>query len=438
MHFQMTLDQFLQKAGYTVEDWVRSGLDWANFEAIARHHDQALQILALHGGAIANRIQAFNAVHSVRWRIKDTFSLLKKLLRKNLETPIKPKWTGVTAENYRSVVSDLIGVRALHLLKEDCITVDEQIRATWGVTDTAIFKRQGDRELTEIIKRGASEDIHEAGYRSIHYAISYNPEKEPILVEIQVRTIFQEGWSEIDHKVRYPDFSDNELLTYYLSVFNGLSGTADDMGSFVIKLDQLIRTTDAALLQGELALAARDSDIESMQKEIDNLKSEGLTSKGIIDSLQNSINNIREKSTTKTKSIGIASSLGKSLADYYRASQLPYDDEYQKKLKEMFGTNSDYAKTIGNLFSNNFDHLKSLPIGVTQNKDYLKSLYESLNPSEESMKTLRQAADQIRALDITNSLSSKNTENTKKLIEPSPPSEKPGSKNEKKPPNDSK
>lgn len=430
MHFQMTLDQFLQKAGYTVEDWERSGLDWSNFEAIAKHHDNASQILALHGGAIANRIQAFNSVHSVRWRVKDTFSLLKKLLRKNLETPSKPKWVGVTPENYRSVVSDLIGVRALHLLKEDCITVDEQIRATWGVKDTAIFKRQGDRELTEIIERGASEDIHEAGYRSIHYAISYNPEKEPILVEIQVRTIFQEGWSEIDHKVRYPDFSDNELLTYYLGVFNGLSGTADDMGSFVIKLDELIRTTDAALLQGELALAARDSDIESMQKEINNLKSEGLTSKGIIDSLQNSINNIRDKSSTKTKSIGIASSLGKSLAEYYRASQLPYDDEYQKKLKEMFGTNSDYAKSIGNLFGTNLDHLKGISIGATQNRDYLKSLYDSLNLSEESMKTLRQAADQIKPLDITNSFDSKNTKN---IIEPLPPFEKSDSKNKKKP-----
>lgn len=415
MPFTMTLEQFLEKSGYNLEDWERSGLIWNNFEAIAKHHDNALQILALHGGAIANRIQAFKAVHSVRWRIKDTFSLLKKILRKNLEASSKSKWVGVTPENYRSVVSDLIGVRALHLLKEDCTLIDEQIRDTWGVTETAIFKRQGDRALTEIIDRGATEDIHDAGYRSIHYAISYNPEKEPILVEVQVRTIFQEGWSEIDHKVRYPDFSNNELLTYYLSVFNGLSGTADDMGSFVIKLDELIRSNDAALLQGELALAARDSDIESMQKEIDKLKTEGHASKATIDSLQNSINNIKEKNTTKSKSIGMTSSIGKTLADYYKLSQITSEDEKLKNLSKIFGNSAEYIKATSNIFGPNLDYLNSIPLGATQNAEYLKNISSIFNPNAEYIKKLTQAAEYWKSLHGTSNDSGANTDSKETL-----------------------
>lgn len=265
--------------------------------------------LVLYGGTIANRIQAFGGVHSVRWRIKDTFAVLKKILRKNLEVKPKDKWQTITPENYRSVFSDLIGVRALHLLKEECIEVDKQIRDTWNVDDTTIFKRHGDLEISEIIERGATEEIHSAGYRSIHYGISYQPEKEPILVEIQVRTIFQEGWSEIDHRVKYPDFSNNEILKYFLNVFNGLSGTADEMGSFVILLDNLIKQQSASLIESELAISVRDAEVEKLQFEINKLRSDGRAPNDSIDSLQTSVNKIKDRNTSFKNSTWINSIL---------------------------------------------------------------------------------------------------------------------------------
>ena len=409
----MTQEEFLIKAGYTSEDWQRSALEWCQLEAIAKHHDKALKALAVHGGSIANRLQEFDGVHSVRWRVKDTFSLLKKILRKNIEQPPKEKWANVTVKNYRHVVSDLIGVRALHLLKEDCIVIDEQIRETWNITGTSIFKRNGDRELTEIIERGAKEAIHDAGYRSIHYDLTYSAEKDPILVEVQVRTIFQEGWSEIDHKVKYPDFSENGLLIHYLDLLNGLSGTADDMGSFVIKLDQLIKTTDTAILEGENALAARDSDIEALQQEINNLKSEGAASKTTIDSLQNSVDNIKERDTARSKRYGYATLLGKNISDFYKERQLTSNPEYLNSLNKIFDQNNEFAKILNKINSPN-SKLAQMLEQLTAQDSQLTKAFEKINtPIIEIEKSLTSNSSKNKIENITNTTASKTIESKK-------------------------
>ena len=38
---------------------------------------------------------------------------------------------------------------------------------------------------------------------------------------------------QIDHRVRYPNFSQSQLVAYFLTIFNRLAGSADEMGGFV-------------------------------------------------------------------------------------------------------------------------------------------------------------------------------------------------------------
>lgn len=405
MPFDMNHEQFLEKARCSKEEWEATRLKWTDFEAIAKDHEHASKTLSLHGAAIATRLQAFEGVHSVRWRTKDTYGLLKKILRKNLETPVKHKWISVTSDNYREIVSDLIGVRALHLLKEDCILIDEQIRSTWNITDSSIFIREGDTAITEIIDRGATEEKHDAGYRSIHYSLIYHPEKKPILVEIQVRTIFQEGWSEIDHKVRYPDYSDNEMLTYFLGVFNGLSGTADDMGSFVMTLDQLIRTTGAAILQGEAALAERDSDIESMQQELNKLKEEGSASKSIIDSLQNSVNNIKDKNTETSKTNDRTHAPDRNFSDAFSRIRVGITDEQRKTISDLITPNSSrLSRLLANInpsmenFSAAAAAAAGLRASMVPNLNNLHDITSVLNPHSEHLKPIPKRPPPIEPL----------------------------------------
>ena len=72
-------------------------------------------------------------------------------------------------------------------------------------------------------------------YRSVHYIIKY----KGVYLEIQVRTLFEEGWGEVDHAIVYPYFQDDQILKKYTELLNRLSGLADEMSSFFYLLKAL-------------------------------------------------------------------------------------------------------------------------------------------------------------------------------------------------------
>ena len=55
-------------------------------------------------------------------------------------------------------------------------------------------------------------------------------------MEIQVRTLFEEAWGEIDHAIVYPDYQEDRLLNEYTGLLNRLSGLADEMSDFFTSL----------------------------------------------------------------------------------------------------------------------------------------------------------------------------------------------------------
>ena len=67
-----------------------------------------------------------------------------------------------------------------------------------------------------------------------------------IYTEMQVRTVFEEAWSEIDHIIRYPYDVNNPILNEYLSIFNRIVGSADEMGTFIknLKIQLSVKTLD--------------------------------------------------------------------------------------------------------------------------------------------------------------------------------------------------
>lgn len=269
MSFDLSKEEFLRKTNISEDVFESAKIEWAVLVAIASNYEESYQALQSVAEQVSSRIRTFVGVHSVRWRIKDTLHLLKKIIRKRAENEPKDKWINIDSSNYLSVVTDLIGVRALHLFRDECLVIDDAIRETWNLSEPVlIFKRDGDRIQPEMVARGGEETVHEAGYRSIHYIVQTQPEKTEFLVEIQVRTIFQEGWSEIDHRVKYPDYSDNPQLAIFLGVFNGLAGSADEMGSFVQELTKIIHASEQANLGRELAIAERDKTLLDMNDQL--------------------------------------------------------------------------------------------------------------------------------------------------------------------------
>lgn len=244
----MNEESFLKRNNILNEDWVKSKIDWPTLQKIGADHQAKLEERKESAELFARMIQRCPKVHSVRWRVKDPEHLMEKIVRKTIEGSDKYNeiYLGINVDNYHDIVTDLVGVRALHLFKDDCFEIDEYLRNLWTTKEQPVYYvRSGDDETTDLERFEIKQ--HPAGYRSIHYVFETTPLKQKIYTEVQVRTIFEEGWSEIDHKVRYPNFSDNDQVLYFLRIFNRLAGSADEMGTFVKELVTEFESTASQL-----------------------------------------------------------------------------------------------------------------------------------------------------------------------------------------------
>jgi hypothetical protein len=134
---------------------------------------------------------------------------------------------------------------------------------TWDLEGEPLaYVREGDSdEYRDLFKeQGCNVENHRLGYRSVHYILNVAPTKAAQFVELQVRTIFEEGWSEIDHRFRYPHNPDVGILNQFQAIFNRLAGSADEMGSFVGNLQQWAQKYGAIEKQHE-ASKAKLSDL---------------------------------------------------------------------------------------------------------------------------------------------------------------------------------
>lgn len=223
---------FLQKYNITIKEYEESGVCWDNLLEI--YNDYLILRPKLENIAkfISDTLRSADKVHSIRYRTKDPEHLLEKIIRK--------KKFDVTSKNYLEKITDLIGIRALHLYKDDWESIHDFINDNWLLKEnvTALVRTGDSKDLLELYsKKNCDIKEHEMGYRSVHYIIECSATKEKIFAEIQVRTIIEEAWSEIDHQIRYPYNINDKMLQNYLATFNRLAGTADEMGTLLKSLN---------------------------------------------------------------------------------------------------------------------------------------------------------------------------------------------------------
>lgn len=233
----LSLENFLKNNRISQDDWAKADIKFEKLKEIAIDHSMRAPNLDDAASHLAKILQKCPQVHSVRWRVKNPEHVIEKIVRKRVLK--SKKYLTITLENYTEVLTDLVGVRVLHLFKYEWLDIQAHILNHWQTEERPVaYIRAGDEgEIVESYKTNSCDvKNHPAGYRSIHYVISTQPTIKKILSEIQVRTIFEEGWSEIDHEIRYPNFSDNELVSYFLTIFNRMAGSADEMGTFVRSL----------------------------------------------------------------------------------------------------------------------------------------------------------------------------------------------------------
>lgn len=125
-------------------------------------------------------------------RVKSFSSYYKKILRQ--------KSAEACEGNHLVTLTDMIGIRVICAFLEDLGVVQQQIQDAF--------------EVREIEKKGAEQSFREFGYESIHILVSIPKECIPedlqgleipgnLVCEIQVRTILQDAWAEVEHELIY-------------------------------------------------------------------------------------------------------------------------------------------------------------------------------------------------------------------------------------------
>lgn len=311
--------RFFAKYNIKEKEFNQSGLQWDSLIEIYNHYLKQKPLLENTGKTIADILRTEPAAHTVRMRIKDPEHLIEKLIRKK----IKDNDFSFSIDDYMEKITDLIGLRVLHLYKSEARKIDEMIREQWELAETVtIYFREGDMDdkAQEILRREGEfkPEKHKYGYRSWHYLIKSRLTKVQLIAEIQVRTIFEEGWSEIDHKLRYPYNRGDQVLTNQLLVLNRLAGSADEMVDSIIetlarfdemKKDKKNMENELNELRSDLEKAGLENDklqsildkVDKIDKSQDNLFSIRLSN---IDESLRSIGSLGESFSSSIGSIG--------------------------------------------------------------------------------------------------------------------------------------
>ena len=204
-----------------------------------------------------NMLNVLPGVHAFKYRVKNEERLIEKIRRKINEGK------NITFDNYLKKITDLIGIRILHIFKDEWKEIDNYIRKTYTLKEKPkAYIRAGDSK-NGIQNYGFKTEEHKFGYRSLHYLIKTKPNKNEYIIEIQVRTIFEEAWGEIDHSIRYPNISDYEILNEYSLILNRLAGLGDEMGLNIknIKLTMDINKKEIEKKDAKILKSIEERDI---------------------------------------------------------------------------------------------------------------------------------------------------------------------------------
>lgn len=217
---------------------IENNIDWSILEEIYNDYSQYRKSYETQADLIANILRGQKKVHSVKTRVKDELHLIEKVIRKTEDRREKyGKDFNFTVENYKNEITDLVGIRVIHIFKEDWEEIHDFISQMWNVNEIVANIREGDN-TQQFKDLGIEVCSRLSGYRSVHYLIESYPTTEKVITEVQVRTIFEEGYGEIDHQLRYSLNEIPDILEQNLMLLNRIAGSSDEMASLINSLSK--------------------------------------------------------------------------------------------------------------------------------------------------------------------------------------------------------
>lgn len=147
-------------------------------------------------------------IHSLKMRAKDPEHLRDKLLRKLIKCKSEGSEFPITKANLFEKINDLAGIRILHLHTAQFPAINQILKQLLQSEEYEIIEgpkaRIWDAEYAGIFENyGIQTESNSRLYTSVHYIVATG-NREVRTAEIQVRTLAEELWGEVDHTLNYP------------------------------------------------------------------------------------------------------------------------------------------------------------------------------------------------------------------------------------------
>ncbi len=150
-------------------------------------------------------------IEHFKTRIKTKTSVVAKLERLNYEP---------TKQNAIEHLNDIIGIRIVCRFLSEVYEIAEKI-------EKSII-------LSHILSKDYIKKPKESGYRSYHIILAVDLEGVKVPLEIQIRTISQDSWASLEHKIKYKKEISNENM-----IKGELKRLAGEMASIEICMQTL-------------------------------------------------------------------------------------------------------------------------------------------------------------------------------------------------------
>jgi ppGpp synthetase/RelA/SpoT-type nucleotidyltranferase len=184
-------------------------------------------------------------VHSVSSRVKSPESLRRKLLRPD--------------KTYTEIwdVTDLIGLRVITFFED---SIDEV---------ASLIERNFDVDYRNSTNKLYQGDFDRFGYRSLHYVCSTSSPECELRFEIQIRTILQHAWAEIEHDLGYKagDLAPLKFRRRFSRIASLLEIADQEFVSIRSELDTYVRSVADTAAQSGSTLAL---DLVSLSTLVEN------------------------------------------------------------------------------------------------------------------------------------------------------------------------
>ncbi|MFQ6546501.1 GTP pyrophosphokinase family protein [Aestuariibius sp. 2305UL40-4] len=165
------------------------------YDANTALHEDALA--SVH--ALLTSISAANdnlGISKIDYRLKDRDECISKFIRKYREPLEKKK----VAYEIKDHITDLLGLRVTCNYEDEIEKIKSALEENFQIIDTS-------DKTAEL-----NENDNKFGYKGLHIDLRLNPDRyglpeysryKNMKFEIQIRTLTQDAWSNLDHKIKY-------------------------------------------------------------------------------------------------------------------------------------------------------------------------------------------------------------------------------------------